>query len=224
MFRFSSRRIPSILIASLFGVALLATARPALAGPPLLCHPFDIGSARSLPWDGTQWWQGRADYALQSLVADTEALLTPATPVIVRMETLRRAALYASQDTQVATQLLAALTRRTKDAAATGANGRSMALFDAGYLAETFRQIGHLGQMAQFRTRAQAMAAVAAGAEGHALVSRSIALRPEDPSLQFAAALISADRDRGAYQQHAAKARQGAAQDALLARNLHQIS
>ena len=54
-----------------------------------------------LPWDGTNaWWQGRADYNLQNLVADTEALLTPSTPVIVRMETLRRAALYASLDEQ----------------------------------------------------------------------------------------------------------------------------
>ena len=75
-------------------VALLGVAAPALAGPPLLCHPFDIGSARSLPWDGTNaWWQGRADYNLQNLVADTEAILSPSTPVIVRMETLRRAAL-----------------------------------------------------------------------------------------------------------------------------------
>jgi hypothetical protein len=99
-----------------------------------------------------------------------------------------------------------------------------MSLFDAGYLAETFRQIGHLGQMPEFRTRAQAMKALADGAEGFALVSRSISLRPDDAGLQFAAALAIADRDRSAYQQHAAKARKGAAQDRLLARNLSHIS
>ena len=89
------RRHRSTLFALL---AALALAAPALAGPPLLCHPFNIGDARSLPWDGTRaFWQGRADYRLENLAADTEALLTPSTPVIVRMETLRRAALYAER-------------------------------------------------------------------------------------------------------------------------------
>ena len=83
---------------SLTAAALvLAVAAPALAGPPLLCHPFDIGTAQSLPWDGTKgWFQGRADYRLEQLVPDTEAILQPGTPVLVRMETLRRAAIYAS--------------------------------------------------------------------------------------------------------------------------------
>ena len=53
----------------------LAVATPALAGPPLLCHPFDIGTAKSLPWDGKAGWsQGRADYPIKQLVADTEAI------------------------------------------------------------------------------------------------------------------------------------------------------
>ena len=37
------RTRPLVIAAVL--VAALGTARPALAGPPLLCHPFDIGSA-----------------------------------------------------------------------------------------------------------------------------------------------------------------------------------
>ena len=37
-------------------LASIALARPALAGPPLLCHPFDIGTAASLPWSGTRLW------------------------------------------------------------------------------------------------------------------------------------------------------------------------
>jgi len=216
MFRFSSRIAPLLSCAT---AVLLLTAGPALAGPPLLCHPFDIGSAKSLPWDGSNsWYHGQAGYDLQNLIGDTEALLTPSTPVIVRMETLRRAALYASQDERIATQLLARLTERANKA------GDPLPLFDAGYLAETFRQIGYLGQMPEFRTRAQAMKALADSAEGFALVRRSISLRPDDAGLQFAAALAIADRDRSAYQQHAAKARKGAAQDALLARNLSHIS
>ncbi len=140
-------------------VALLGVAAPALAGPPLLCHPFDIGSARSLPWDGTNaWWQGRADYNLQSLVADTEAVLTPSTPVIVRMETLRRAALYASLDDKVAARLLSSVTARA-NAGAPGAASAS-ALFDAGYLTETYKQIAMLRGERQFADRARTIAGV----------------------------------------------------------------
>jgi hypothetical protein len=206
-------------------VGFLIFAGPALAGPPLLCHPFDIAKAPSLPWDGTRhWWQGRADYNLQNLVADTEALLTPSTPVIVRMETLRRAAIYASQDERVASQLLAALTRRATEAERLGKSADSMAFFDAGYLAETFRQITHLGQMAEFRTRSKTAAKILGSLEGRTLLNRSLSLRPADPALQFAAALVAASTDRRAYVEHAEKARKGAAQDALLARNLHHIS
>ena len=52
-----------------FGVfALFAAVAPVLAGPPLLCHPFDIGDARSLPW-GPDWSQGRSEYNVANLVA-----------------------------------------------------------------------------------------------------------------------------------------------------------
>jgi hypothetical protein len=114
--------------------ALLATVAPVIAGPPLLCHPFDIGDARSLPWDGREWSQGRRDYNVANLVADTEAILTPATPVIVRMETLRRAALYASLDSKVAADLLHAVNARaaSADRTASSSPASAMALFDAG--------------------------------------------------------------------------------------------
>ena len=66
------QRILSVLVAS------LAIAAPALAGPPLLCHPFDIGNAKSLPWVGEKSWdEGQPGYKLDRLVADTEAVLTP---------------------------------------------------------------------------------------------------------------------------------------------------
>src|SRR5207248_3147310 len=80
-------------------VGALVAATPALAGPPLLCHPYDIGTAQSLPWNETNsWFSGRPGYDVRHLISDTEELLTPETPVIVRMETLRCAVLYASQD------------------------------------------------------------------------------------------------------------------------------
>ena len=201
-------------------VALLGTAVPSFAGPPLLCHPFDIGSARSLPWDGTNaWWQGRADYNLQNLVTDTEAVLTPSTPVIVRMETLRRAALYASLDDKVAARLLSSVTTRAQAGAAS-----TMALFDAGYLTETYKQIAMLRGERQFADRARTIAGVIGQADGTAMINRAITLRPDDASLRFAAALVAATADRTAYRDHADKARKGATGDALLARNIDKLS
>src|SRR6478672_9206222 len=127
---------------------VLAIATPVLAGPPLLCHPFDIGTAHSLPWDGTNGWsQGRANYPIKQLVTDTEAILQPGTPVVVRMETLRRAAIYASQDPAVAAALLDELSARAR----AGRNPTDgLAALDAAYLIEALRQITMLGQSADF--------------------------------------------------------------------------
>src|SRR5207247_8015989 len=89
-------------------LAVLTLAMPALAGPPFNCHVFDIGSAKSLPWgEQNNWLATRDDYNVAHVVADTEALLTPSTPVLVRMETLRRASIYASRDRAAAEQLVA---------------------------------------------------------------------------------------------------------------------
>ena len=204
-------------------VVLAVTASPALAGPPLLCHPFDIGSSQSLPWDGSSaWWQGRADYNLQNLVADTEALLEPSTPVIVRMETLRRAALYASLDPKVAERLLSSAVARA-NASAQGAAAAS-ALFDAGYLTETYKQIALLRGERQFADRARTIAGVVGSTDGAAMINRAITQRPDDASMRFAAALVAATGDRTAYRDHAEKARKGAAQDTLLARNIDKLS
>ena len=208
-------------------VAVLAAASPAFAGPPLLCHPFEIGSARSLPWDGSSaWWQGRRGYKLQNLVAETEALLTPATPPIVRMETLRRAALYASLDPVAAARLLSAVTARAHAAESSGAPAaaRANALFDAGYLTETYKQIAMLSGESQFRGRARTIASALGKADGRPMLDRALTLRPDDPSMQFAAALVASTGNRAAYQGHVEKARTGAAQDALLARNIDKLS
>jgi hypothetical protein len=203
-------------------LTVLAAASPAFAGPPLLCHPFDIGTARSLPWDGGRgWWHGRADYNLATLVSDTQALLTPSTPVIVRMETLRRAAIYASQDRQVAARLLAELTDRARTSETAG-RADALAFLDAAYFVEALRQISYLG--GEFRERSSAILAVIGDGDGYAMIQKSLAARPNDPAVEFAAALIAADRHRGAYAEHARKARAGASQDALLARNIHHVS
>src|SRR5258707_15868712 len=96
--------------------ALLVIAAPALAGPPLICHAIDIGAEQSLPWTSTGWnLSGQEKYDVSRLVADTLALLTPSTPVLLRMETLRRATLYGQQRTAVAKELLLRLEARTRE-------------------------------------------------------------------------------------------------------------
>src|SRR5687768_12087217 len=76
---------PHIRSAVLSAALVVAIAAPAIAGPPLLCRPYETGNARSLPWDGSRSWSGDLPgYKLENLIADTEALLTPSTPVIER--------------------------------------------------------------------------------------------------------------------------------------------
>src|SRR5271155_196064 len=119
-----------------FLAALLSLATPALAGPPLICHPINIGSAQSLSWSNPATLTGLTGYEISHLIADTLALLNPNTTVLVRMETLRRATIYAQSDPIIAKQLLSKLQERTIT------NERdALAAFDFGYLAACYRQI-----------------------------------------------------------------------------------
>jgi hypothetical protein len=197
---------------------LLAVATPALAGPPLLCHPFDIGTAKSLPWDGAQGWsKGNADYPLARLVVDTEAILQPGTPVLVRLETLRRAAIYASQDPAIASALVTRLSEKAKTQDA-------LAPLDAAYLIGALHQVTMLEQMAEFRDRIAGVRKALSGRDAGAFLAQAVQARPTDPSVAFAAALIALDIDRQASGVHAARARAGVSQDPLLARNIKHLS
>jgi hypothetical protein len=199
----------------------LAVATPALAGPPLLCHPFDIGTATSLPWDGTAGWsQGRADYSIKQLVADTEAILQPGTPVIVRMETLRRAAIYASRDTAVASALINTLTTKAR-AAQPAADG--LAALDAAYFIEALHQVTMLGESGEFRGRVAGVKRVVGEQDAAPFLAQAVQARSSDPAVAFAAALITMSTDKQAYGAYATRARAGAAQDALLARNINHL-
>ena len=75
--------------------------RPALAGPPFICHAFELSGNPSLPWGNVAaagWNNPDPAYDVSRLTGDVTKLLTPATPVSARMETLRRATIYASRD------------------------------------------------------------------------------------------------------------------------------
>ena len=207
--------------------ALLVVAPAALAGPPLLCHPFETAGARSLPWGDAGWNDARADYDVAGrLVHDTRALLAPDVPVLARMETLRRAAIYASRDGAALRALHASLEART--AAATDPAARSLALFDAGYLSETLQDIARLQAYDMpgiGRVDLPAIRAVLARGEGSARIAQALRLRGDDAQMRFAAALVaSADQRPADYAAYARGARAGAGDDRLLALNLDRLA
>jgi len=199
-------------------VALLLSMPAGLkAGPPLLCHSLNIGNARSLPWGTSAHWEAAdASYDLTHLVADTMELLNSQTPVMVRMETLRRATLYAQHDRFIAKELLGRLDDR---AFASEAGGRpdALAWFDYGYLVECYKQTGW---MPGSRGEGSSEAELAARLDGYGAVEKAIRLHGNDGQMEFAAALIALEGPKPGQHDHAERAMAGAARDPLLAENL----
>ena len=200
-----SRLFPHMAIG--MTAVLLGFATSVKAGPPLICHSIDIGQAKSLPL--TDWNQkGEGDYDVKNLTRDTLAILTPGTPVLVRMETLRRATLFARHDPQAAKELLTRLHQRAVDSDAAG-HPDAWAWFDFGYLAETYKQ--WMGKDEPNPAR---------NVDGYSYVKKAIGLRASDPEMEFAAALITLEGPRNDHQTHLRKALAGSSSDPLLARNL----
>jgi hypothetical protein len=201
----NSRAFPRLAIS--IAVVLVGFTSYAQAGPPLICHPIEIGQAKSLPW--IDWNQkGTGGYDLKNLTRDTLAILDSSAPVLLRMETLRRATIYARQDPQVAKELLTRLQARAANSTDSGLS-EALAWFDVGYLIETYQQwIG------------KAEPNPAAGLDGYAWVKKAVRLRGQDPEMEFAAALITLTGPESDHREHARKAVAGAGNDPLLAQNL----
>jgi hypothetical protein len=177
---------------------------------------MEIGQAKSLPWIGHNWnLTGGENYDTKNLVRDTLDILTPDTPVLVRMETLRRATLYARKDPLAAKELLARLHARATSAESS-VHADALAWFDVGYLAETYKQ--WIGQSWMRVSKDEQNPA--AGVDGYALVKKAIGLHGSDPQMEFAAALITLSGPQEEHRQHSLKAIAGAKTDPLLAQNL----
>jgi len=203
----------SRLIAALTLATTIAST-PVHAGTPLICFPYDIGTAQSLPGSDGDWKGVNPNYDRTHLIRDTLALLKPDTPVIVRMETLRRAAIYATagmrgwssnsgfneEDRANTAALLQKLRERAE--AAKGPE-RALALFDVGFFIETLRHTG-----------------VDKSLNGYDTLVKALALRGPDPEMEFALALASAWPKNKEHYEHLARARAGAKQGSLLAQNL----
>jgi hypothetical protein len=190
-------------------VVFLVVVNAAVAGPPLICHAFDIGNAKSLPFISHDWnLSGGENYDTQNLAYDTLAILEGSQVALVHMETLRRATLYARKDRLAARQLLLKIVARAKsnDSAK---NPDAFALLDAAYLTEAYKQ--WLGDKSENP---------ASGLDGYPWIKSAAQLRGNDPQMQFAAALITLRGPEDAHQEYAQKAMAGAKTDDLLARNL----
>lgn len=194
--------------------ALALVLSPAHAGTPLICHPYAIGDAKSLPNSVGDWKGVNPAYDRAHLVSDTLAILKPETPVIVRMETLRRAAIYAtagmrgwstkggfSEEDRANTKAITEALRARAEAKGADA----LAHFDYGFFVETLRH-----------TR------VDSAVDGYAILTRALALRGNDPEMEFALALASSWPNRldKEHAQHLSRARAGAKPGSLLAANL----
>lgn len=209
----------SLSLSMILLTMLVSLQQRALAGPPLICHPIEIGAAKSLPWAGPQWRDVKRDYDLNRLVSDTLALLGPETPVLARMETLRRATIYAVwakndhevgipvKDRKVADELLTKLMERVRESVRNN-KPSSLAMFDAGYLSACYKQSGYQSSNAVLGMDGYAMARKASGHNGN------------NPEMEFGLALISRHPAQPGHRDHLTRAISGAQDGSLLARNI----
>lgn len=186
----------SAMTARLTGLVLFA-GLSAWAGPPAICHPIEIGQAKSLPWgDANDFKKGDPNYDLKRLTPDTLALLAPGTPVRVRMETMRRAALYSTRDTRLALDLASKLMARALSAEASGASD-AMAWFDAGYFVETLKQaalIYKFNMLSAEEKKSWVLRDDITGIDGFAWVQKALRMGGNSSDVKYALSLIDYNR------------------------------
>jgi hypothetical protein len=190
-------------------LSLLILTRAAMAGPPLICHTYSTGGDASLPWgaDRNSWSSLDGKYNTANLATDTLKLLDSGKPLLSRMETLRRAAVYSRKDTAAALELTSRLIARALTAEVKGQNN-SLALFDAGYFVESMKQVGHLSNNSS----------VFSGIDGYDWAKRSIPGLPDKLAGEYALGLMQAET--AWPNEHIRRAVLGAQEGSLLAQNL----
>lgn len=200
-----------VLVAATGAVLFLAS--PALAGPPLICHPFETAGGRLIAWGtGAGWNTPDRSYDITKLVADTNAVLTADSPILTRMENMRRATIYAMRDPRIAQALLKSLTDR-----ALRTSTDSLAWFDAGYLIETYKQAVAIREKGG-PWRAWAEVDETIKVDGYNWVKKAMAMHSSPSAeMEFAASLMTEGSVSNA---HRARAVVAAPKGSLLARNL----
>jgi hypothetical protein len=212
------RRFPGLPSIAL---VLLGLSASAWAGPPLVCHPIAIDGAVSLPF-GDGAYDTVAGYDRDELTRDSLALLTNDMPVLVRMETLRRA---SSMPLRMAPQ------RRSDPGASERLDaprprcsgfrqGRiPLAWFDAGYAIETFKQTAYFSS-GETAPASNLNKGTMRDWDGVAWVAHALASRGNDPRCSSLWRLIRSMHDRVNQNESLRAAIDGAADGSLLAKNL----
>ena len=183
---------------------LLMAAGTVRAGPPTICWRIEIGDAKSLPWGGNDAFAKDESYDTKRVVEDTLALLDGTMTPLVRMETLRRATVYLEESQPGRDALLRALMARVLDAEALG-KASALAWFDAGYAQGCFSQLRE------------------GGPSGYAWVRRASAISGGSVEIEYGCGILSIMGDRSRFKDHLAKVEEGAAKNALLAKNLENL-
>jgi hypothetical protein len=199
---------------TLAALAVVVTfAAPALAGPPLICFPFQTDGGKLISWGtGSGWNTPDPSYDIRKLVADTNAVLTADSPILTRMENLRRATIYAQREPAIADALLKSVMGR---ALATTTDSR--AWFDAGYLIESFKQAAAIRDKSDPARRAWAPVDETIKVDGYNWVKKAMSMTGPSAEMEFAASLmtqgtLSAD--------HRARALAAAPKNSPLAKNI----
>jgi hypothetical protein len=197
--------------------AVIGFATPALAGPPLICFPFEVESGKLIAWgSGPGWNTPDRSYDIRNVIADTTATLTTDTPTLTRMENMRRATIYVMRDPQLAHELLKTVMNR---ALATTLDSR--AWFDAGYLIESYKQAVHLRETRRPELRAWAAVDETIRVDGYNWVKKAMAMTPPSAEMEFAASLMTQGSVASA---HRARAIAAAPKGSMVARNLAAVA
>ncbi len=109
------------------------------------------------------------------------------------METIRRATIYASTDARVASELLSRVLGRALDGVASGPANRQ-ALFDAGYLVESYRQANLIYKYEMLRgaeKNAWQLRDTPKGLDGYSWIASALAMGPTDPEMEFGASRVT---------------------------------
>lgn len=211
----------------LLTIPLAATlpAAPIAVGPPLVCHEIAIGGARSLPWEsGVKRKNG---YDRAHLVADVAELLKTEENLLVRMETLRRAAMYAYQDRALVWELVGWRSLLVLEQKAIGSK-ESTAWFDLGVLVACFDQLA---------VDLDRRSGVAEGIGGYGFLRKALEVARAEGCdtgpFEFAAALVThpgggrdaadARRRVALYQVHLERAKAQCTGQPLLAQNVSSL-
>lgn len=190
-------------------LTLIVLAGAALAGPPMICHNYSIGNDTSLPWgaDKNSWNNPDPKYDAENLAADTLKLLDSGKPLLTRMETLRRAAVYSSKNTAAGLKLANHLMARALASEVKGQNN-SLALFDAGYFVQSMKQMSQVSQMSN----------AFSDIDGYDWAKRSLPGLQDKLAAEYALGLMQAETSWP--NEHIRRAVTGAQEGSLLAQNL----